>query len=134
MKKISNIFNWNYGDEDSRLNNEESGSKFSLANKKRIDAKTILKSICQKKKNKSVVAHININSLRNKFELLFHQVKGIIDVLMISETKIDDSFPLGNFHDSLVGGILLYDTEDIPTNLMDAETTDWRFLCRDKSA
>ena len=88
----------------------------------------------KKKKNKSVVAHININSLRNKFELLFHQVKGIIDVLMISETKIDDSFPLGNFHDSLVGGILLYDTEDIPTNLMDAETTDWRFLCRDKSA
>ena len=41
---------------------------------------------------------------------------------MISETKIDDSFPLGNFHDSLVGGILLYDTKDIPTNLMEVET------------
>ena len=97
-------------------------SKFSLANKKRIDAKTILKSIRQKNPNKSVVAHININSLRNKFGLLVDQVKGNIDVLMISETKIDDSFPLGNFHDSLVGGILLYDTEDIPTNLMEVET------------
>ena len=47
--------------------------------------------------NKLVFAHININS----FESLFDQVKGNIDVLMISETNIDDSFPLGNF---LIGG------------------------------
>ena len=39
--------------------------------------------------------------LRNKFELLVEQVKGNINVLMISETKIDDSFPLGNF---IIGG------------------------------
>ena len=44
-----------------------------------------------------VFAHLNLNSIRNKFELLFEQVRGNIDVLMASETKIDDSFPIGNF-------------------------------------
>ena len=60
-----------------------------------------MKSIRQDDTNKLVFAHININSLRNKFELLVDQVKGNIDVIMISERKIDDSFPLGNF---LIGG------------------------------
>ena len=35
--------------------------------------------------------------MRNKFESLSTQVKGNIDVLMVSETKVDDSFPVGNF-------------------------------------
>ena len=59
---------------------------------------------------------------------------GNIDVVMISETKIDDIFPLGNFlidgfskpfmldRDSLGGGILSYVREDIPTNLLEVET------------
>ena len=38
-----------------------------------------------------------MNSIRNKFEFLAMQVKGKIDILMISETKIDESFPKGNF-------------------------------------
>ena len=42
--------------------------------------------------NKVIFAHLNINSIRNKFEELISQVKDTVDVLMISETKIDDSF------------------------------------------
>ena len=77
--------------------------------------------------NKLVFAHLNINSIRNKFELLSEQVRGNVDVLTVSETKIDDSFPIGNFliygfsppyrldHDSKGGGIMLYIREDIPS-------------------
>ena len=79
------------------MNHEGCKSKFSLEDKKRIDAKTILKSIHQENTNKLIFAHRNINSLRNKFELLVNQVKENIDVLMISEIKIDDSFPPGDF-------------------------------------
>ena len=83
---------------------------------------------------KIVFAHININSLRNKFELLVDQIKGNINVVVISEIKIDDSFPLENVlvggiskpyrlhRVSLGGGILLYVREDIPTNLFEVET------------
>ena len=47
--------------------------------------------------NKIVVGHLNINSIRNKFNFLAHQVKGNIDILMISETKLDESFPPSQF-------------------------------------
>ena len=47
--------------------------------------------------NKLIFAHLNINSIWNKFEFLAEQIKGKIDILMISETKIDESFPQGNF-------------------------------------
>ena len=43
--------------------------------------------------NKFVVAHLNISSMRNKFEALVQNVSGEEDLLMISETKIDESFP-----------------------------------------
>ena len=93
-----------------------------------------MKSIRQANTNKLIFAHININSLRNKFELLVNQVNGNIDVIMMSKTKIDDSFPLENFlidgfskpyrldRDSLGGSILLYVREDIPKNLLEVET------------
>ena len=72
-------------------------SNFSLEDKKRIDAKTILKPMRRENANKLVFAHIKINSLRNKFKLLASQVKGNIDVLMNSETKLMIAFPLGIF-------------------------------------
>ena len=47
--------------------------------------------------NKLIFGHLNINSLRNKFDLLSKQVKCSIDILMVSETKLDDSIPEGQF-------------------------------------
>ena len=44
-----------------------------------------------------IIAQININSIRNKFELLVPQIASDIDALMISETKIDESFPASQF-------------------------------------
>ena len=72
-------------------------SNFLLEDAKRIIVNTILKSIRQENASKLVFAHLNINSIRNKFQLLVNQVKGNIDVLIISETKIDYGCPFGNF-------------------------------------
>ena len=47
--------------------------------------------------NKIVAGHLNINFIKNKFDFLAHQVQGNIDILMISETKLDKSFPPGQF-------------------------------------
>ena len=38
-----------------------------------------------------------MNSLRNKFGSLIGQITGNIDILMVSETKLDESFPIGQF-------------------------------------
>ena len=43
--------------------------------------------------NKLIIAHLNIDYLRNKIEFPIPLIKDNIDVLMISETKIDQSFP-----------------------------------------
>ena len=36
-----------------------------------------------------------VNSLRNKFDLLTYLIKNNIDILIITETKLDEIFPLG---------------------------------------
>ena len=48
------------------------------------DVKKALKDIRISNLNKLIFGHLNINSLRNKFDLFSEQVKGSIDILMVS--------------------------------------------------
>ena len=50
-----------------------------------------LKSLHVRNFSKIIVGHLNINSIRNKFDFLAHQLKENIDILMISKTKLDES-------------------------------------------
>ena len=50
-----------------------------------------------KNPNRLICAHLNINSVRNKFNLLSDIIKNNMDILMISETKLDSSFPNDSF-------------------------------------
>ena len=61
------------------------------------DFKTKLKDIRITNLNRIVISHININSSRNKFELLAEAVMGNVDILMVTERKIDESFPTSQF-------------------------------------
>lgn len=38
---------------------------------------------------------LDINSVRNKFESLQEKIKDKIDIILVSETKFDDTFPVG---------------------------------------
>ena len=72
-------------DTNSRLKNYGSQKNSSLINHDNI-----------KENNLGVKKlHLNRKGNRNKFDLLSGQVKGSIDILMVSETKLDDSFPEG---------------------------------------
>ena len=80
---------------------------------------------CNHPKN-IVLGHLNINSIRNKFECLKYIVGKNIDILLISETKLDESFPESQFimdgfqlpftehRNDKGGGLILYINEDIP--------------------
>ena len=58
-----------------------------------------LENIRRRNINRLIFAQLNINSLRDKVESLQHIVNKNIDVLyLISETKIDSSFPSAQFH------------------------------------
>ena len=76
--------------------------------------------------NKILIGHININSIRNKFELFVDLVKDKLDIILISETKIDSTFPKSQFEiqgyssphrldrNAHGGGLLFYTRGDIP--------------------
>ena len=57
-----------------------------------------LNEICKKNPNRIIIAHLNINSVRNKFEMLKEVVGSKTNNLLISETKLDDTFPLNLNH------------------------------------
>ena len=44
-----------------------------------------------------IIGHININSIRNKFEPLVSFINNDLGILMISEIKTDDTFPDSQF-------------------------------------
>ena len=44
-----------------------------------------------------ILAYLNINSIRNRFDQLVNGIRDNIHVLMISETKLEDYFPSMQF-------------------------------------
>ena len=104
------------------------------------DAQQVLKDNCKSIVNKLIFGQLNINSLKNKFDMVSEIIKGVVDVFMISETKLDNSFPGGQFfrdgyHTSFRydwngnrGGILLYLREDIAANAIHCHFRTWKFL------
>ena len=87
----------------------------------------LIKEYRIKNVNKVILAHLNINSIRNKFSCLKELVSDKIDVLVIEETKLDETFPENAFiipgykkpfrkdRNTHGGGILVFIREDIPS-------------------
>ena len=97
------------------------------------DAKQILKNIRNSNVNKLTFGHLNINSLSNKFDQLTEIVKGFVDIFLISEPELDDSFPEGQFiidgyhapfrfdRHGNGGGLMLYVRENIPAKVLQSD-------------
>ena len=73
-----------------------------------------------------IIGHLNINSLRNKFHDLAELMKGNLDILVVTETKLDHTFPEKQFlipgykkpfradRNKDGGGVMVFVREDIP--------------------
>ena len=91
----------------------------------------MLNEIREKNPNRIIIAHLSINLIRNKFEML-REVMGnkVDDIQLISETKLDDTLPLNQFIlegflppfrlDRMEhgGGLMLFIRENIPSKLL----------------
>ena len=89
------------------------------------DPMRILRSIKEKNVDKPVIAQLNINSIASKFDPLTLIIKDNIDLLMVSETKVDNSFPSEQFRINgysrpirldrtrFGGGIMIFSREDL---------------------
>ena len=91
---------------------------------------SFLNNLRVKHHNKIIIGTINVNSLSSKFELLKQYISNKIDILIIVETKLDDSFPNSQFlingfsepyrrdRNRNGGGIIVYVREDIPSKVL----------------
>ena len=95
----------------------------------------------KKHPNSAIIGHINIDSIRNKFNHLIAIIKGNVNVLMVSEIKLDEPFSSMKFNidgynifrsdrNAKGGGILMYVWDDIPCKLipMRGSTTEGFFI------
>ena len=89
-----------------------------------------LTNIRLKNQNRPIIGQLNINSILNKFDFLCSETSPSLDLLLVSETKLDDSFPTARFlmsgfckpyrldRCSNGGGFMFYIREDIPSRLL----------------
>ena len=94
---------------------------------KTTSPKDILKKMKLTNANKIIIGNLNINSIRNKIEDLKYLIAENIDILLISETKLNNAFPERQFlisgfqppyredRNEKCGGLLLYVREHIPS-------------------
>ena len=61
------------------------------------DPKSLLQNLKAKNCDRPRIAQLNINFLDPKFDPLQDIIKDNIDILLISETELDDTFPSGKF-------------------------------------
>jgi exonuclease III len=99
-----------------------------------IDPMINLRDYRIKHVGKLIFATLNINSIRYKFDELKSLISGNIDVLVVTETKLDDSFPTVQFfidgysmpyrldRNKHGGGILIYIREDISSKQLTKHT------------
>ena len=88
--------------------------------------KSILRALKDKNVDRPVIGQLNINFVAPKFEPLVSIIKDNIDLLIVSETKLDDTYPKGQFRiegyskpirldrNRHGGGIMIFSRDDLP--------------------
>ena len=76
------------------------------------------------------MGNLNINSFLNKFDKFKVLLNGMLDILIITKTKLNDTFPVSQFHIDQFskpycldrnrnrGGVIIYVREDIPSKIL----------------
>ena len=71
-----------------------------------------LRNLRVEKMNRLIIGNLNINSISNKFDQLKLFVQGKVDIIIVTETKLDSTFPASQFTiDDYSERIVLTETE-----------------------
>ena len=156
LNKIKNTILWLY---DAKGTSVVSESIYNLARKSINDQievpsnidigieneefDTVLNNVRKDNVNNVIFACLNINSLANKFDQLTTVINDNIDILVLVETKLDDTFPESQFFingfikpyridlNRNGGGVMIYVRQDIPSKRLSKHNlpSDIECLC-----
>ena len=125
-ESLNNTFTSEISSLDSSINLSFMGEiKNDDSLNKKYDPFKILRNIRVSNINRLTIGQLNINSIRNKFEALKAIICGNLDIFIVTESKLDVSFPAGQFiiegyspplrldRNANGGGVLIYIREDI---------------------
>ena len=101
----------------------------NLKNKQDLNPLSVVKNLRLKNVNKTIIGQINIKSISSKFNQLKELVLKHVDILVVCETKLDETFPSSQFHldgfslpyrldRNRNGGVMIFVKEDIPSKLL----------------
>ena len=109
-----------------------------LNNMKNVDLNDnpaeILTNLRRKNLYRPVIGHININFLYSKYEALKSLIKDKLDFLVVTETKVDESYTSAQFHiegftnpfrldrDRFGGGVTIFVNSHLPVREIPFET------------
>ena len=96
------------------------------------DALSLLRKQRVKYPKNVIFGNLNINSLRNNFVSISEFIKGKVDIFLINETKLDESFPSNQFamssykfirkeRNKFGGGTAFYITDQLPSRTIKIE-------------
>ena len=112
----SKVIKCNYQDIEEIVNLDDPNIAFNELN-----------SLRNKNVNNIIIAQLNINSITHKFDQLSFIIQGNVDVLLVSETKLNETFPTDQFHiagysqpyrrdrNRYGGGVMIFVREDLPS-------------------
>ena len=86
FRSFTNLGNTEKSDQSAINRVNETSSEETLKN-------YVLSEMRKKNPNLIIIAHLNISSIRNKFKMLKEVTRKKNDILLIYETKLDDTFP-----------------------------------------
>ena len=107
----------------------------------RFFVKSILRLLKSKNSDRPIIAQLNINFLAPKFEPLESLIKDNIDLIMISETKIDHTFQTEQFRingyskpirldrNRHGGGLMIFSRDDLPCHKLEAHVLPSNVEC-----
>ena len=94
------------------------------------DVSHILRQVRIDNVNNVIIAHLNVNHIANKLDVMKTIIPGNVDIMIFSETKLDSSYPTSQLlihgfskpyrkdRNCNGGGILIYIREDLPSKLV----------------
>ena len=134
------VSNHDYSNSNFNCTSKSSASVFSTSYEANTqDSSSVSNNICisnilNKTKtsniNRLIIGQLNVNSIRNKMDILKSLVIGNLDIFVITESKLDESFHTNQFfidvflppfrldRTSKGGGVLIYVRDDIPCRLL----------------